>query len=208
MSADFDKAIDGAVRELLDVEPPDGLRQRVIERLPAFAKAPAGKPASGSQLPAADFRLPASGFRLPARWRVASSFSWKVLLPVAAAAVLVLGVFLTRSTPRQPETTTVSVQQPPVTPPASRPSPQVRPERPEPGPRAVAVVRRHAQVIEGALYVPAAASGDMEPLQSLTPIQVARVAQRPMTQADIAIAPLNPIADLEIAPLNPPDRRN
>ena len=202
MSADFDKAIDGAVREMLDVEPPAGLRQRVMERLPA----------SGSQLPAAGFRLPAPGFRLPHRWRVASSFSWKILLPVAAAAVLVLGVFLTRSTPRQPESTTVSVPQPAaqstVTPPVAEPSPQVRPERPEPGPRAVAVVRRPAQVIEGAMYVPAAASGDMEPLQSLTPIQVAPVAQRPMTQADIAISPLNPIADLEIAPLNPPEGRN
>jgi hypothetical protein len=143
---------------------------------------------------------------------VASSFSWKILVPVAAAAVLVLAVLLTRGTPRQPETTTVSMPQPAtqstVTSPISETSPQVRPERPEPGPRAVAVVRRPGQVIEGAMYVPAAASGDMEPLQSLTPIQVAPVAQRPMTQADIAIAPLNPIADLEIAPLNPPDRRN
>jgi hypothetical protein len=205
MSADFDKAIDRAVREMLDVEPPAGLRQRVIERLPAFAEAPAGKPASGSQLPASGFRLPAFSF-------VASSFSRKIALPVAAAAVLVLGVFLTRSTPRQPESTTVSVPQPAtqstVTPPVAEPSPQVRPERPEPAPRAVAVARRSGQVVEGAMYVPAAPSGDIEPLQALAPIQVAPVTQRPMTQPDIAISPLNPIADLEIAPLNPPDRRN
>ena len=193
MSADFDKAIDHAVREMLDVEPPAGLRQRVVERLPTFAEAPAGKPAAGLQRPAAGFRLPAAGWGLGA---------------VATVALVVFAIFMARSTPRQPEMTTTHVQQPPVTPPASRPSPQVRPDGPKPGPRAVAVVRRPAQVIEGAMYVPAAASGDMEPLQSLTPIQVAPVAQRPMTQADIAIAPLNPIADLEIAPLNPPDRRN
>lgn len=197
MSADFDKAIDHAVREMLDVEPPAGLRRRVIERLPTFAEAPAGKPASGFQRPAAGFRLPAAGWGLGA---------------VATVALVVFAIFMARSTPRQPESTTVSVPQPAtqstVTPPVAEPSPQVRPDGPEPGPRAVAVVRRPAQVIEGAMYVPAAASGDMEPLQSLTPIQVAPVAQRPMTQADIAIAPLNPIADLEIAPLNPPDRRN
>jgi hypothetical protein len=56
MSADFDEAIDRAVREMLDVEPPADLRARVIAQLPA----------SGSRLPAFGFRLPASGFRLPA----------------------------------------------------------------------------------------------------------------------------------------------
>src|SRR5690242_9525546 len=91
MSADFDKAIDGAVREMLDVDPAAGLRQRVLEELPA------------------------SGFQLPARLLVASSFSWKVLLPVAAAAVLVLAVLLLRGTSREPETTTVSVPQSPAT---------------------------------------------------------------------------------------------
>ena len=35
MSADFDKAIDRAVREMLDVEPPAGLRRRVLEQIPA-----------------------------------------------------------------------------------------------------------------------------------------------------------------------------
>src|SRR6476469_10173792 len=102
MSADFDKAIDGAVREMLDVEPAAGLRQRVLEELPAFAEAPAGEPASG-------FQLPASGSRLPARLLVASSFSWKVLLPVAAAAVLVLAVLLLLGRSRVPGTPTWSV---------------------------------------------------------------------------------------------------
>ena len=71
MSADFDKAIDRAVREMLDVEPPAGLRRRVLEQIPA-----------------------------------SGTFRWKILLPVTAAALLILALLLPRSTPRQPETTT------------------------------------------------------------------------------------------------------
>ena len=102
MSADFDKAIDGAVRELLDAEPPAGLRHRVIQRLGHDS--------------------------------VASSFSWKIALPIATAAVLAVAVLLTRSTPRQPETTTVQTPQPltaPVTPQPSAPEsplPQLVPQ--------------------------------------------------------------------------------
>jgi hypothetical protein len=39
MSADFDKAIDRAVREMLDAEPPDGLRERVLQRIEAPRRA-------------------------------------------------------------------------------------------------------------------------------------------------------------------------
>jgi len=95
MSADFDKAIDGAVREMLDVEPPAGLRRRVLEKLPA----------GGFQLPASSFRLPASGW---------------VLGAVGAAAVVILAVFLTRGTPQQPETITAGTQ--PVTAPPTTPA--------------------------------------------------------------------------------------
>lgn len=187
MSADLDKAIDRAVREMLDVEPPAGLRQRVIERLPS----------SGSQLPAAGFRLPASGW----------------LVGAAAAAMVVLAVFLTRGTPPQPETTTVQapLAAAPVTA-APALEPRVVPTAPEtsaPARRRNVVASRAEQAIAGAAYAPAPGAADtIEPLQSLAPIQVAPVGQRPMTHADIAIAPLNPITDLEIAPLNPPERRN
>ena len=89
MSGDLDKAIDGAVREMLDVEPPAGLRRRVLEQL-------------------AD-----SGLRRPALSPlVTSTFRWKILLPVTAAALLILALLLPRSTPPTPETTTVGVPQP------------------------------------------------------------------------------------------------
>jgi hypothetical protein len=189
MSADFDRAIDRAVREMLDVEPPAGLRQRVLEQLPA----------SRFQLSASRFRLPASGWIFGA---------------VAAAAVLMLAILLPHSTSRVPETTTVSV--PPVANPSTVQTPGIEPrtervsaQSGQPARRAVAAVRRDDGVVAGATYAPAAAAADdIEPLQSLAPIQVAPVAPRAITQTVIAIPALNPIADLEIAPLSPPDRRN
>jgi hypothetical protein len=191
MSADFDKAIDRAVREMLDVEPNAGLRHRVMERLPA----------SRSRLP---------GFsRL-----VASSFSWKIVLPVAAAAVLILALLLPRGGPQEPETTTVAA--PPVVTPSTVQSPgrelrtaQGSAQSGQPARQTVGNVRRGDRVVAGVTYSPAApAAGDIDPLQSLAPIQVAPVAQRAIAQPVITIPPLNPIADLEIAPLNPPERRN
>ena len=71
MSDQIDDAIDRAVREMLDVEPPADLRARVIDRIEA---------------------RPASVFH-PAR--VASAFRRKIWIsaPLAAAAVLVLAVW-------------------------------------------------------------------------------------------------------------------
>jgi hypothetical protein len=100
MSGDLDKAIDSAVREMLDVEPPAGLRRRVLEQL-------------------AD-----SGLRRPALSPlVTSTFRWKILLPVTAAALLILALLLPRSTPPTPETTTVGVPQPRTAPVITAPVP-------------------------------------------------------------------------------------
>lgn len=110
MSADFDKALDRAVREMLDVEPPAGLRHRVIERLSA----------PGSQLPAS---------RFPSL--VASSFSWKILLPVAATAAVILAIVLTRGTPHQPGTRIAGSPQPVTAPRVPAPvQPSLAPEVP------------------------------------------------------------------------------
>jgi hypothetical protein len=75
----LDDAIDGAVREMLDVEPPADLRARVIARLPGSPKATTGRPPFG--------------------WMIA---------PLAAAALIVLAVFVLRREPALPQAPVVA----------------------------------------------------------------------------------------------------
>src|SRR3954462_3890725 len=103
--ARFDRAIDEAVREMLDVEQPAGFRARVLRRIEARS--------------------------LPSEGRCYKRFLWAAL-PIAAAAILILAVLLPRTTeqPQQtppPATTTVRVEGPasPVTTPP--PTPRVTP---------------------------------------------------------------------------------
>ena len=49
---------------------------------------------------------------------------------------------------------------------------------------------------------------EIEPLQAITPIEMAPIAEHRVTPADITIRPLNPIVEVQIAPLSPPDGRN
>jgi len=71
----FDAAVDGAVREMLDVEPPPGLRGRVLSRIEA-----ADSGASAFNLSTTPV---ASAFRRKALW---------LAVPVAAAAMILLAV--------------------------------------------------------------------------------------------------------------------
>jgi len=188
MSDHLDEAIDRAVREMLDVEPRADLRARVMAQLPA----------SGSRLPAAGFRLPAS------RW---------ILVPLAAAALIVLGVLVAR------RGGPVSTQ-----PPASAKGPEVLAPVPEPRQpvigtptRAVtpAFVRTTAAAPRGTRdrTVAAAAAGvdnatiDIAPLKRIAPIAVAEIGEHDIAPAEIAVRPLNTITEIQIAPLTPPDRR-
>ena len=68
MSADLDREIDRAVREMLDVEPPAGLRARVMQRIEGSSETSV-----------------ASAFRRKSAW-----------IAVAAAAAIVIAVVLTR----------------------------------------------------------------------------------------------------------------
>jgi hypothetical protein len=82
----LDLAIDRAVREMLDVEPPPGLRGRVIDRIEL----------SSNSL--------ASAFRRKIFW---------IAAPIAAAAILVLAVLLPSKTPAtvgNPERTVATTQ--------------------------------------------------------------------------------------------------
>jgi hypothetical protein len=74
--ARFDEAIDRAVREMLDVEPPPGLRGRVMHRI--------GRPTES---------VVASAFRRKAVW---------IAGPLAAAAILVLAVLMPSESGRIP----------------------------------------------------------------------------------------------------------
>ena len=206
MSADLDKQIDRAVREMLDVEPRADLRARVLERLPA----------SGSQLPASGFRLPAFGSRLRASGTffdfVASGVSRnRLVFAAAAVALIVLAVFVARRSEPGPQAP-VSAQRADVglpsegTPPviAGRRSPLVVPDA------AVspsgATTRRAPRTADDRIVYATDAATAIEPLTSIAPISVEAIEPEPIAPAEIAVRPLNAIAEIQIAPLTP-DRR-
>jgi hypothetical protein len=184
MSADFDKAIDGAVREMLDVEPPAGLRRRVVERLPTFAEAPAGKPASG----------------------------WAMGV-VATAALVLLAIFLARETPRTPETIAAGPRPPVTAPMATAPVQSSAPELPRPRPATqTAPVRRvvvaTAAPVDVTFDAPPAPGFPRLPALSVPELSVSSIQRVAPVEGPNAIAP-DPIATpspLAIEPL-PADGR-
>src|SRR4051812_17160420 len=181
--ARFDRAIDEAVREMLDVEQPAGFRARVLRRIEARSLPPEG----GSY----------------------KRFLWAAL-PIAAAAILILAVLLPRTIeePQQtppPATTTVHVEEP-----ASPRTRIVEPPRVASTPLRGRATRPTSERLVAATTYTSAPSVDTDiaPLKTIVPIEVAAVAQRPITQEEITLRPLNPITELQIAPLTPPDGRN
>jgi hypothetical protein len=190
----IDIAIDRAVREMLDVEQPAGLRGRVLRQVTA----------SGSRLPAARFRLPALGFGVAA---------------VAVLILAVLGPWPTQTpTPIGPTPPQVAAVGPrPIAPPkgpqpeALAPAPTRRRPVTESMPRTTARLATPApdRDIAATVDPPAEPVGDeLEPLRTITPIQMTPIAQQPLAPAEIAVRSLNPIIDVQIAPLTPPERRN
>ena len=188
MSADFDRAIDDAVREMLAVEPPADLRGRVIGRLPA----------SG-------FRLAASGFRLPAA-------GW-VLGSMAAVAVVVLAVIVVRrGEPVPPQASVFARAMDRHLPSELRARPTVPAiSSSAPSARLVVSVPAPGRLTHGgvqATSVPDAdASAAIAPLPSITPISVMPIVESRIAPAEIAVRSLTPISEMQIAPLTPPDRR-
>jgi len=191
MSADLDKAIDRAVREMLDVEPPADLRAEVIARI--------------HERPASRFRLQAS--RVP-RFGVL-----RFGAVVAAAAALVLIVVLVRrgDAPAR-ESAIVRAENAPRTSPTANAQPGERAPSPTLSVTRVArprLSRPAAAVVAAAsLGAPDSPTGDVDPLKRITPIALAPIAQTSITPEPIAVTPLNPIPEMQIAPLNPPDGRN
>ena len=196
MSGDFDKAIDRAVREMLDVEPPAGMRARVLRRIALQA-------ASGSG----------------GKDRFSRTIFW-LAAPIAAAAMMALAVLLPqRATPPPAAVVRVETPRPPVPPPAPAPAsgPSLR-SAPNPaqgsGAPRVAATRRPSvttaadRIVAAASVGPADDTTGIEPLQSIAPIRMAPLAEHRVATSDISVRPLNEITEVQIAPLNPPDGRN
>ena len=187
--ARFEEAIDRAVREMLDVEPPAGLRGRVLDRIDAVSTNPSTNPV-------------VSAFRRN---------SWWIAGPVAAAALLVLAVLVPWrhaappiATPAAPSM--ASVETPRIV------APAVSPKTPEP-PRTASITRPAPRRIEDRIVVATVAAADdptpqIAPLTAIAPITVAGTHPEEIAPKQIAISPLTPITELQIAPLSPPDRRN
>jgi hypothetical protein len=187
----LDRAIDDAVRQMLDVEPRAGLRARVLNRIAASRHAP-------------------SGFSRKIIWTA---------VPLAAAATLVLALVLpsrrAEQPPLQAPPSTVAAVEPsrvpaPLAPPVVG-APQRAP-RMMTAPRVVTAPRTHTVavpegIVAAAAFTPAEPVASIEPL-SITPIEVAPIAPQGIAPSDITVRPLSPITELQIAPLNPPERRN
>lgn len=187
MTDDLDRAIDGAVREMLDVEQPAGFRGRVLDRIEG------GSPAITSGLGVA------SAFRRKIYWAA---------VPLAAAAIAILAVLLPRHAERPQPSVTVATSQPqPTIPPATPPVPEpvvaaARQPRPQPS----RVVER---AVVAAAFEPAAPVGTpIEPLTRIDPIVVAPLTTASIAPDEISLRPLMTITEVQVAPLNSPDRRN
>jgi hypothetical protein len=185
--ARFDEAIDRAVREMLDVEPPDGLRGRVLARIDSTNPV-------------------ASAFRRKI---------W-IAVPLAAAAILVLAVLLPSRTPSpavEPVKTiagTQPVTQPqPVTtaPSATAPTPPrtviARTATPRPRTRpsvdaAVAATDAAADVV----WIDPLAAPPPIAVAAIEPVQAGAIPSIDLAPAQIPALEVRPISD------TPRERRN
>jgi hypothetical protein len=185
--ARLDEAIDGAVREMLDVEPRADLRARVMDGLAASG------PVRGDAL-----------------FGVGRN---RLLVFAAAAAAIVLAVFVARrSEPIAPPSTVVGRATDTRLPAekVAAPDPPIVDATLTP-PRATAAepARHAAPRLEPTVAAASfeADGGAMPPLTSIPPIAVAPIVESSIAPADIAVRPLSPITEMQIAPLTPPDRR-
>lgn len=181
-------AIDRAVLEMLDVEPPAGLRGRVLQQIDRTASV-------------------ASAFR--------RKFAW-FAIPIAAAAMLVLAVLIPwrhAAAPAARAVPTLATSDPrPIVripaPPAPAPGAASIPA-PHAAPFGLAPASRR---IENRVTIEAAVAADepsaIDPLSPIAPITVGATRPSDIAPKEIAISPLAPIAELQVAPLSPPERRN
>jgi hypothetical protein len=180
----LDIAIDRAVREMLDVEPPAGLRGRVIARIESPRRGMAWTWVVAPAAAAAVIVL-----TVLAPWQHAAR-------PVAAGAPALIA----------------RVAPPPAVPPVTSPNTAASPKTPSndrlssSGPRATPGAE--ARIVIAAALPATDANPGIDSLAPIEPITVPTVRPASITPAEISISPLAPIVALQIAPLSPPDRRN
>ena len=182
------------MRELLDVEPRGDFQARVMRRISDQG---------------------ASGF--DRNDRLSRTLLW-LGAPIAAAAMIALAVLLPQRGAQAPAP--VARIETPRTPPAPAPSPapvplvSASPRQTPPVPPVVVASRRATvasapdRLVSAASVEPADDTTGIEPLNSITPIQMAPLAEHRVATSDISVRPLNPITELQIVPLSPPERRN
>ena len=195
----LDLAINRAVREMLDVEPPAGLRGRVLPRISDADR------------------------------QVASGFSRRLLwgaIPLGAAAAVLLAVLLPRmgSEPAPQPLSTVATARPVAAIEAPHVAPLPRGVAPVTARTSAAEgIRRLAaspaiarpsrasaveRTVTAASFEPVPGGIDIEPLTTIEPIRIAAVTPAAIAHQEVVVSPLAPIAQLRIAPLSPPDGRD
>jgi hypothetical protein len=178
----LDEAIDRAVRELMSLDPPAGLRARVLARI---------------ERPAAWWMAP----RAVASVGLAAALLLLALVlarrePEHVPDVRIAATAETsRPDPVRPERTTVN------------PPPAVA--QPYDTTRAVSGARRRRedQQVEAASLAPATVPGLAE-LEPLAAIAIDRVETLTIEAGDMAVPPLTAMVPLTVQPLPPPDGRN
>lgn len=191
MSADFDRAIDGAVRGMLAAEPRDDVRVRVLARIEG-----------GRRTLLASARASIE----PANPGIAFSLRRMILvLGTTAAAVLIAMIVWPARKPASIAPAVASVPFAYVVP--SPIVPTVRPLGPsELQPMARSEPRRPAT--EAAIPNDGAVSIEVAILNPLAPIAVASVRTEQIAPARIELRPLAPLTDIGVALIQPPDRRH
>jgi hypothetical protein len=138
--------------------------------------------------------------------------SW-IMIPLAAAAVLILAILPPRQTHPsvQPQPPVVAARGATLLPGRHVPAPALA-ERLSPAAAPVSSSRRqHGRATAADVAGPAPGddtSSNIEALAPIAPITIAPVRPRSIAPSEIAVAPLTPIPEIQVSPLFPPDRRD
>jgi hypothetical protein len=178
----LDGEIDRAVREMLEVEPPAGLRGRVLDRIELSTNR---RKIAWIAVPVAAAAVIVLVVLAP--WRPPTQHGPQPLNATAAPGTVPL--VESPKTPGSPKTFSL-------------------PLRYARAPRTQQVPASRERMVMAAVVPATDGTSGIEPLASIAPIAIPAVRPADITPAEITITPLAPIAELQIAPLSPPARRD